>query len=64
MNVIFQEIADEGKEDSDDGDNEGAELQYDSDISSEDELDQSSKYDIKGLFSPRFIVQFSSIKNV
>jgi len=47
--MLEKEIADEGKEDSDDGDNEGAELQYDSDISSEDELDQSSKYDIKGI---------------
>lgn len=51
-------MADEGREDSDDGDNEGNELQYDSDVSSEDEIDLTAKYDVKGLS------QFSHYKTV
>jgi len=47
--MLEKELADEGKEDSDDGDNEGNELQYDSDVSSEDEIDLSAKYDVKGI---------------
>jgi len=47
--MLEKEVADEGREDSDDGDNEGNELQYDSDVSSEDEIDLTAKYDVKGI---------------